>query len=187
MAWWPFRRRSSIAGAVDDGWREVIVLRLVIDVAEESDLIDDRPSHVITQLEEHMPELEEELRDLIERQLGPEFAPGKLSMHDGSIVLVAPIRSIADAVLYYVGLRQAFEWLLRDFRSLVNRWVGRHARIPMRVRSATVIQRQSLREPDSPARLRTTRNPLLTYLIVSHALLLATLIAGSAVLLAHAV
>jgi hypothetical protein len=70
--------------------------------------------------------------------------PGRILIEEGSILLLAPIHSVAEAVIYYVGIRQALELLLRDFRAAVNRWLRRAAHAPLRVIHSTMILKPPL-------------------------------------------
>lgn len=195
MARWRLRRRSQKA-RISLGRRhpdfpageEIAVLRLVIEGPESSDMPDELLYRTIPELEEHVPELQREFAELVDEHLGSSFAGGRIAMHEGSIVLLAPVHSVADGIVYYVALRQALEWLLRDMRAVVNRWLRRYGRGPMRVSRTRVVPRPPLEaaEVSASARLKVA-DPLLTYLVASHAVLLLALLATGAVLLAHTV
>jgi hypothetical protein len=194
MAWWRLRRGSQTVrgslGRLPDlpGGEEIAVLRLVIEGLDASDLPDESLYRAIPELEEHVPELQREFAELVVEYLGPSFAGGRIAMHEGSIVLLAPVRSVADAIVYYVGTRQTLEWLLRDMRALVNRWLRRYGHAPMRVSSTQVVPRPPLEAAEASVSGKPeATDSLLAYLIASHAVLLLALLATGAVLLAHAI
>jgi hypothetical protein len=194
MAWWRLRRGSRTpfldkleTGSVDP---EVAQLRLIAELPEGPDGPPELTRRLIAELEEGLRELEAEYSELVMQHLGPGYVPGRLSLEEGSILLIAPIHSVAETVVYYVAARQALEYLLRDFRATVNRWFRRFAHIPVsiRVTQANVVVRPILREAS-----RTTgpqvfnRDALLTYLVVSHAVMLLALLTAGAFLLAHVI
>jgi hypothetical protein len=182
--------RGSLGRRLPDlpAGEEVAVLRLVIDGLDSSDMPDERLYLAIPELEEHVPELQREFAALVAEHLGSSFVGGGIAMHEGSIILLAPVRSVADGIVYYVALRQALEWLLRDLRAAVNRWLRRYGRGPMRVSGARVVSRPPLEAAEMSAfgRARTT-DPLLAYLVASHAVLLLALLVIGGVLLAHTI
>lgn len=195
MAWWRLRRGSQKArGSLGRGLpdlppgEEIAVLRLVIEGPESSDIPDELLYRTIPELEAHVPELQREFVELVVEHLGSNFAGGRIAMHEGSIILLAPVRSVADGIVYYAALRQALEWLLRDMRAVVNRWLRRHGRGPMRVSGAWVVSRPPLEAAEISASGRSkATDPLLAYLVASHAVLLLAFLAAGAVLLAHAI
>ena len=192
MASWRDRFRKGKLRAAqpkESAPTEVAVLQFTIDFPGSSDVREDRLSDVISDLEDFMPELEREASGLVTRQLGTQFNLGRMEMQEGSILLLAPIHSVADAVIYYVGVRQALEWLARDVRRVVNRWLRRRAHGPMRVTSSNVVPRAVLEFAEMAvlADKGPRSDALLAYLIASHALLLVSLLVAGGFLLAHVI
>lgn len=192
MAWWRLRRGRTIFDLSDkrsDGpGPEVALLRLEADTLDQSDFPRDFLPRIVSELEEHLPELERQCADMVRQHLGSRYVPGRILIEEGSIVLLAPIHSVTEAVVYYVGLRQALEWLLRDFRAAVNRWLRRAAHAPIRVTDSALVPRPSLTDAEiarSYPRERASGDPLLAYLVASHAVLLAAVLTAGGVLLAH--
>jgi hypothetical protein len=190
MASWRDRFRKGRLGTPppkETAPTEVAVLELTIDFPGPDHPGDRIIPEIIRDLEEFMPELESEVARLVTRQLGDQFVVGRMELQEGSILLLAPIRSVADAIVYYVGARQALEWLIRDVRRAVNRWLRRRAHGPMRVTSSNVIFRPVLEVAEMAALQdrRPRHDALLMYLIASHALLLVAILVAGAFLLAH--
>lgn len=194
MAWWRFRRGHTGfdlgQGKPDGLGPQVALLRLEADPLDQSDFPREVLPRIIPELEGHLPELEREFAEMVSQYLGSGYKPGQIQIREGSIVLLAPIHSAAEAVLYYVGLRQALELLLRDFRGAVNRWFRRSVHVQLQVTHSALVQRPSLTKaeiarsyPTEPA----ARDLLLTYLVASHAVLLAAVLTADGVLLAHVI
>jgi hypothetical protein len=186
---WGRRAPKSFGGTSDFPGREVAVLRLVADLREHSDFQNDDLHQVVGTLEEHMPELQSDFTNLVLQHLGSRYVGGRVVMREGSIILLAPVHSVTEGILYYVGLRQALEWLMQDFRSVVRRWFRRHTGASMTIAHAVVVPQPPLEEAEISAMSHGGRahDQLLVYLIASHAVLLAAILAAGAVLLAHTV
>jgi hypothetical protein len=194
MAWWRFRRGRTGFGLSqkksDGPGPEVALLRLEAEVLEESDFPRGLLPRIITELEEHLPELELQCADMVRQHLGPRYMPARILIEEGSIVLLTPIHSVAEAAIYYVGLRQALELLLRDFRSAANRWLQRSTHAQIRVVRSVLVPRPPLEDAEIASaypREHDTRDLLLTYLVASHAILLVAVLTAGGFLLAHVI
>lgn len=194
MAWWRFRRghaRFDLGREKPDGpGPQVALLRLEADLPDQSDFPREALPRIVSELKEHLPELERECAAMVSQYLGSEYESGRIQIREGSIVLLAPIHSAAEAVLYYVGLRQALELLLRDFRAAVNRWFRRSVQVQLEVTHSALVRRPPLTKAEIARGYPTepdARDLLLTYLVASHAVLLAAVLAAGGVLLARVI
>lgn len=194
MAWWRFRRGHTGydlgKGRPDGLGPQVALLRLEADLPDQSDFPREALPRIISELEEQLPELERECAEMVSQYLGSGYEPGRIQIREGSIVLLAPIHSAAEAVLYYVGLRQALELLLRDFRAAVNRWFRRSVHVQLQVSHSAVVRLPPLTKAEiarSYPSEAAGRDLLLTYLVASHAVLLTAVLTAGGVLLAHVI
>jgi hypothetical protein len=182
----PRRSLRSLRSIGRESPVEIAIMEFEIDVRPNADMrSEDTLDRALEDIREGLSHLEDQLDTLVTRDLGPAYRVGKVVVEEGSILVLVPI--LAEATVYYVAARQLLEYLRRDMRRLVDRWLRRHSP-HVEVRQDVLVRRPPLVEAGELSdriRRRWRDDLLLQYLVVSHAFLLVSLATASGFLLAH--